>query len=106
MQRVILIVCGLSFVTCVLAEKQVLYVGALMELSNHWYENYIKFFPTIIKHVFEEIENRTDILADYSLQLITKDTQVILNVYSGGLHALEIFDTALLLGYTLIAHSA
>ena len=72
-----------------------------MELSNHWYENYIKFFPTIIEHVFEEIENRTDILADYSLQLITKDTQVILNVNSGGLHALEIFDTALLLGYKL-----
>ena len=82
MQRVILIVCGLSFVTCVLAEKQVLYVGALMELSNHWYENYINFFPTIIEHVFEEIENRTDILADYSLQLITKDTQVILTVNS------------------------
>ena len=56
--------------------KNTLCVGALLELSNHWYQKYVNFFIDIIEHVFEEVENRTDILPDYSLQLITKDTQV------------------------------
>lgn len=60
----------------VASNKTTLYVGALLELSNHWYQSYVNFFVTIIEHVFEEVENRTDILADYSLRLITKDTQV------------------------------
>ena len=65
------------FVTNVVAEKRELYVGALLELSNHWYENYVNFFVDILEHVFEEVNNRTDILEDYSLKLITKDTEVI-----------------------------
>lgn len=66
-----------SFVT---SDKGTLYVGALFELSNHWYANYINFFVTILEDVFKEVDNRTDILADYSLQLITKDTQVMSDV--------------------------
>lgn len=58
------------------AEKSMLHVGALFELSNHWFARYITFFIEVIEHVFEEIENRTDILADYSLKLISKDTEV------------------------------
>ena len=58
--------------------KQTLYVGALLELSNNWYDKYVKFFVHILEHAFEQIENRTDILADCSLTLITKDTQVML----------------------------
>ena len=58
------------------AEKNTLYVGALFELSNNWYQKYVNFFVDIIEYVFQELENRTDILADYSLKLITKDTQV------------------------------
>ena len=72
----LLILCILSAEVC--SEKHTLHVGALFELSNHWYAEYINFFVTILEHVFEEVENRTDILADYSLKLITKDTQVIL----------------------------
>ena len=57
-------------------EKTTLYIGALLELSNHWYESYVNFFINIIEYVFEEVENRTDILSEYSLKLVTKDTQV------------------------------
>ena len=58
------------------ADKRTLHVGALFELSNHWYTDYANFFINIIEHVFEEVENRTDILRDYSLKLITRDTEV------------------------------
>ena len=60
----------------VLPDKTELYLGALLELSNHWYQSYVNFFIDIIEYVFEEVENRTDILVDYSLKLVTKDTQV------------------------------
>ena len=65
----------LIFSKCYTAKKT-LCVGALLELSNHWYQKYVNFFINIIEHVFEEADNRTDILQDYSLKLITKDTQV------------------------------
>ena len=71
----LLTLCALS--ALVDADRRTLHVGALFELSNHWYEKYINFFVTILEHVFQEVDNRTDILADYSLKLITKDTQVI-----------------------------
>ena len=58
------------------SDPKTLYVGALFELSNHWYEKYVNFFVTIVEHVFEEVDNRTDILPGYSLKLITKDTEV------------------------------
>ena len=73
---------GILFITCMCClcvsstGKHTLYVGALLELTNHWYAEYTSFFITILEHAFEEIEQRTDLLADYSLQLITKDTQV------------------------------
>ena len=71
----LVILCALSVDVC--ADKRTLQVGGLFELSNHWYAKYINFFVTILEHVFEEVDNRTDILADYSLKLITRDTQVI-----------------------------
>lgn len=60
------------------AGKKPLYVGALFELSEHWYRKYTPFFITIMEHAFAEIDNRTDLLTDYSLQLIPKDTEVML----------------------------
>lgn len=65
-----------TLLTVVSAEKTTLYVGALLELSNHWYQKYVNFFGIILEHVFEEVDNRTDILSDYSLKLIKKDTEV------------------------------
>lgn len=65
-----------TFLISVIAEKKTLYVGALLELSNHWYQKYVNFFGLILEHVFEEVDNRTDILPDYSLKLIKKDTEV------------------------------
>ena len=56
--------------------KRPLYVGALFELSDHWYASYVNFFINIVEYAFQQIENNTDILADYSLKLITKDTKV------------------------------
>ena len=70
--KLLVIACTGVFVKC----KQPLYVGALVELTNNWYEDYVNFFVTMWEHVFEEIDNRTDILADYTLQLIIKDTEV------------------------------
>ena len=72
----LIFLCIILSLTRVSPEKTSLYVGALLELSNHWYQNYVNFFINIIEYVFEEVENRTDILADYSLKLVTKDTQV------------------------------
>ena len=76
MNKIVLIYCVTSFMVRVAPERQVLHVGVLLEMTNHWYGEYVNFFVNIIEHVFEEVENRTDILADYSLKLITKDTQV------------------------------
>ena len=63
-----------ALVTC----RQPLYVGSLLKLTNHWASKYANAFATIWEFAFEEIGNRTDILADYSLHLVIKDTQVII----------------------------
>lgn len=76
MGNLLLTLCILIASTSVLAEKKALFVGALLELSNHWYEKYVNFFINIIDYVFQQVENRTDILADYTLRLVTKDTEV------------------------------
>ena len=73
--KLVFVIC-LIIIQTALADKSELYVGALLELSNHWYENWVNYFINIIEHAFKEIENRTDILVDYSLKLIPKDTQV------------------------------
>ena len=57
-------------------DKCELHVGALFELSNHWYAAWINYFVTILEHAFAEVDNRTDILPDCSLKLIPKDTEV------------------------------
>ena len=56
--------------------KHNLYVGGLLELSVNWYHKYVNSFRHIFEYAFEEVENRTDILSDYSIKMITKDTQV------------------------------
>lgn len=58
------------------AVRYSLNVGALFELTNHWFDPFANFYVSVVEHAFEEIENRTDILTDYSLKLIVKDTQV------------------------------
>ena len=78
MAKAPLILSSLAVLMILVRGKQPLYVGALLELSDHWFSNYVNFFVNIWEYAFEEIENRTDILADYSLQLITKDTQVMI----------------------------
>ena len=60
-----------------IADGPVLHVGALFEMSDNFYDKYVNFFDDVIEYAFEEIRNRTDILPDYSLKLIIKDTQVI-----------------------------
>ena len=77
MKQIIVILTLFVILTKITADRRTLHVGALFELSNHFFTKYVSFFVNIIEHVFEEIENRTDILADYSLKLITKDTQVM-----------------------------
>jgi hypothetical protein len=53
-----------------------LYVGALFEFSEHWFKDYTPFFPKIIEHAVKGIQNRTDILQDYDLQIEYGDTKV------------------------------
>ena len=53
-----------------------LYVGGLFELTKHWWISYTNFFPSIVEFVFETVRERNDILPDYELVLVTKDTQV------------------------------
>ncbi|XP_060581360.1 gamma-aminobutyric acid type B receptor subunit 2-like [Ruditapes philippinarum] len=52
-----------------------LYVGALFEFSEHWFKDYTPFFPKIIEHAVKGIQNRTDILQDYDLQIEYGDTK-------------------------------
>ena len=58
-------------------EKDSLHVCALVERTQHRYSKYYAFFIDILEHAFGEIVNWTDMLPEYSLKLIPKDTQVI-----------------------------
>ena len=56
--------------------KDLLHACVLLESSQHGMAKYFAFFTDVIEHTFKEIENRADILPEYSLALIPKDTQV------------------------------
>ena len=65
--------------TCVLVRARTpLYVGALFEFSEHWFKDYTPFFPKIIEHAVKEIQNNSDILQDYELQISYRDTKVFI----------------------------
>ena len=53
-----------------------LHVSVLLEATQHGLSKYFSFFTDILEHAFQKIQNRTDILPEYSLKLITEDTQV------------------------------
>lgn len=53
-----------------------LYVGALFEFSEHWFKDYTPFFPKIIDRALEDIRNKSDVLQDYDLTIIYRDTKV------------------------------
>ena len=57
-KNIIYFIYNFAALTFVVTGKQVLHVGGLLELSNHWYENYVNFFVTILEHAFGEIDNR------------------------------------------------
>ena len=57
--------------------KDTLHVSVLLETTHYFLSKYFTFFSDILEHAFKEIENRRDILPEYSLELIPKDTQVI-----------------------------
>ena len=76
MKKILFLLVCILVLRDVATEKKSLFVGALFELSNHWYERYVNFFISIVEHVFDAVENRTNLLADYSLKLTTKDTEV------------------------------
>ncbi|XP_053381960.1 gamma-aminobutyric acid type B receptor subunit 1-like [Mercenaria mercenaria] len=65
----------LTFLGCIYCEKKKLYIGVLLELSDHWYVRYTNFFPTVFENAFQGIYNRSDILADYEFEMVIKDTQ-------------------------------
>ena len=58
------------------AENNLLRVSVLLEKTRHGMSTYFAFLSDITRYAFTEIENRTDILPEYSLELETKDTQV------------------------------
>ena len=58
-------------------DKDPLCVGILLEATQHGLSKYLAFLTAILEHAFEEILNGTDLLQEYSLKLIPKDTQVM-----------------------------
>ncbi|XP_060075051.1 gamma-aminobutyric acid type B receptor subunit 2-like [Ylistrum balloti] len=56
--------------------KVPVYVGALFKGGSHWFAPYALALEKLFDLAFEEISNRTDILPDYELKLITKFTEV------------------------------
>ncbi|XP_069131829.1 gamma-aminobutyric acid type B receptor subunit 2-like [Argopecten irradians] len=57
------------------ATKSPLYIGALFRAGSTWYTPYSNAFKELFDLAFEEIGNRTDILPDYELKLIVKETE-------------------------------
>lgn len=57
------------------AQKQKLHIGGICTLSNHWFVH-ARVFPDIIRIAFDDINNNTDVLADYELVLDMVDDQV------------------------------
>ena len=74
--RLVLIEIVFGFRNTAFADAHVLHVGALFEITDHFYDKYANFFDDVITNAFEEIRNRTNILLDYALNLVTKDTKV------------------------------
>ncbi|XP_064600252.1 gamma-aminobutyric acid type B receptor subunit 2-like [Liolophura sinensis] len=56
------------------AQKQKLHIGGICTLSNHWFVH-ARVFPDIIRIAFDDINNNTDVLADYELVLDMVDDQ-------------------------------
>ncbi|XP_059142328.1 gamma-aminobutyric acid type B receptor subunit 2-like [Physella acuta] len=52
-----------------------LYVGSLLPLSNYWWAPYGVCYIQFLKRALEEINNSTDILPGYRLELVAGDTQ-------------------------------
>lgn len=65
---------------CVQGDKKTLYVGVLLEKSNHWFGSYANFFPTIFECALQAVQNTSDILSEYEIKLIVRDTQVCANL--------------------------
>lgn len=64
------------FFLSIQAEKKPLYVGVLMEQSRNWYTSYTSCFPDMFEYVFQQILNTTDVLSDYEIKQVVRDTQV------------------------------
>ena len=56
--------------------KTPLYVGVLSPMSDYWFGKYGPLFDLIFQTAFEEVANRTDLLTDYELRIVSKNTQV------------------------------
>ena len=56
--------------------KDTLNVCVLLEITQYRYSKWYAFFSDIIEHAFVEVQHRMDMLPEYSLKLISKDTQV------------------------------
>ncbi|XP_064614429.1 LOW QUALITY PROTEIN: gamma-aminobutyric acid type B receptor subunit 1-like [Liolophura sinensis] len=44
-------------------------------MTKFWWSPYSQIFPALIRHAFEEIANKSDLLPGYRLNLVLKDTQ-------------------------------
>lgn len=73
LKPVIILVCWLCIVS---NGNKTLYIGVLLELSEHWYAPYTGFFPSMFKYAFEGIYNQSDLLKDFKFELVIRDTKV------------------------------
>ena len=58
------------------AERTPLYVGGLFELTEHWWYKYTNLFPLVLERAFGDIRNSSNVLQDYEIRLVSKDTKV------------------------------
>ena len=61
---------------CFYCDKKKLHVGVLLELTDNWYVRYTNFFPDVFRYGFKGVDNRSDILSDYTIELVIRDTKV------------------------------
>ncbi|XP_033752566.1 gamma-aminobutyric acid type B receptor subunit 2-like [Pecten maximus] len=68
-------ICCLLLLGWTTANKSPLYIGALFRAGSTWYAPYSYALKQMFDLAFEEISDRTDILQDYELKLIVKETE-------------------------------
>lgn len=58
------------------ANDSTLHVGFLLELTDYFFDDYIREFVKVFEYVFKSIHQRPDILPGFHFEMTVRDTQV------------------------------